>query len=281
MSGKLPDQDVTVADVLDVLDAQFPLAEAEAWDRVGLLSGDPARPVKRIVCALDPCVETLSRARQAGADLLVTHHPTYLQPEPDAIPAYGLVLEAVARGLEIALIACHTNLDASEKARLSLGAGLPLTSCGPLGGARDGQEQAPPAFAQLWAPARPLTVEQIAGLLVRHHQAPVRLTRAPALTAAPTKIATATGAGGDATEAAIEAGADLLITGELKYHQLIEARDRGLSCIELGHDVSEWPLAALLCDTLTVEYADREVSVTLLERDLPSQIITAKDSIHE
>jgi len=272
---------LTVSEVLALLAARYPLTDAEPWDRVGLLAGDPQRPVAHIACALDPNIETLRRAEEFGADLLVTHHPTYLAPEPDcAPPAYGIVLEDVARRLGIALVACHTNLDVSEAARLSLGAGLPLSSREPLITAKDEQGQPLPAFAQLWEPTEALSAERAAILLARQHQAPVRLTCAPADTGYLTLVATATGAGGDALDAAIESGADLFITGELKYHQLVEARDRGLSCVELGHDVSEWPLATLLHDTLVEDCTDRGVAITLLPRDLASTVMTAEDSIH-
>jgi len=272
---------LTVGEVLALLDERYPLQDAESWDRVGLLVGDPGQPVNHIVCALDPNDETLRRAQQAGADLLVTHHPTYLPPEPgEQPPAYGVVLEKVARDLGSALIACHTNLDVSEEARLSLGAGLPLVSRGPLVTATDEQGQVLPAFAQLWEATAALSATSVAKLLARRFQAPVRLSLAPADAGQLTRVVTATGSGGDALDAAIESGAQLFITGEMKYHQLVEARDRGISCIEVGHDVSEWPLAALLHDTLVGDCTDRGVTVALLPRDLFSQIITEEDPDH-
>ena len=274
---KRPGSAMLVGEALALLDGRYPAADAEDWDRVGLLEGDAASPVTHIVCALDPDVETLRRASECGADLLVTHHPTYLTPQPGEVPAYGLTLESVARGLGIALIACHTNLDVSEEARLSLGAALPLSSRGPLVTATDDQGQARAAFAQLWAPTEALTARQTAELLSRRYGCAARLTLAPASPEALTRVATATGAGGEALDAAIESGVELFITGELKYHQLIQARDCGLTCIELGHDVSEWPLAALLYDTLAGYCQNRGVVIELLERDLFSTVVEARD----
>jgi len=270
---------LTVGEVLAKLAARYPLEDAEPWDRVGLLTGDPAGPATHIVCALDPCAEALQQVFGVlEADVLVTHHPTYLRPEPGDVPAYGLTLESMARSNGVALLAFHTNLDVSEPARLTMGTGLPLRSRGTLADMTDPADTSyeHPRFAQVWEPCEALTITQVADLLAQHYQAPVRLMQATAHEGPLTKVATATGAGGDALDAAIEAGVELLITGELKYHQLVEARDRGLSCIELGHDVSEWPLAALLHDTLVEECGDRGATISLLPRDLFSRIVTTK-----
>ena len=37
-----------------------------------------------------------------------------------------------------------------------------------------------------------------------------------------------------------------MICGEVKYHDALDAAESGLCIIELGHDVSELPLCALL-----------------------------------
>ncbi len=42
--------------------------------------GDPARLVTGVAVALDPTVEAIENAANAGANVLVTHHPAFLQP---------------------------------------------------------------------------------------------------------------------------------------------------------------------------------------------------------
>ncbi|WP_433954749.1 Nif3-like dinuclear metal center hexameric protein [Janibacter indicus] len=66
-------------DVLAVLEQTFPLDSAQSWDRVGLVTGDPEQPVRRIHAAVDPTLAVIEEAREAGADLLVTHHPLLLR----------------------------------------------------------------------------------------------------------------------------------------------------------------------------------------------------------
>ena len=57
------------------LDEHFPAAAAEDWDNVGLLTGDDEREVHHVFLALDLTDETLEEAIEAGADMIVTHHP--------------------------------------------------------------------------------------------------------------------------------------------------------------------------------------------------------------
>ena len=74
----------TVGDVMALMESWYPAATAQSWDRVGLIVGDPAAPVRSILLALDP---TAAIADQAVAgpsgdgqsfDMVITHHPLLL-----------------------------------------------------------------------------------------------------------------------------------------------------------------------------------------------------------
>ncbi len=60
------------------------------------------------------------------------------------------------------------------------------------------------------------------------------------------KVATGTGSAGSLIGEAIAAGAQALVAGEVRYHDALDAMSAGLAIIELGHDVTEWPLVTLL-----------------------------------
>src|SRR5438477_2583544 len=66
---------VTVAVVVDTLRQLAPLELAADWDNVGLLLGDPAAPVQRILTCLTVTPEVAAEAVEGGYQLLVTHHP--------------------------------------------------------------------------------------------------------------------------------------------------------------------------------------------------------------
>ncbi len=102
----------TVADVVTALDRLYPPSTAESWDAVGLVCGDPANAVTRVMFAVDPTEAVVAEALAWGADLLVTHHPLLLRPVHGvaADDAKGRVLHQLIRG-GCALFAAHTNAD--------------------------------------------------------------------------------------------------------------------------------------------------------------------------
>ena len=65
-----------------------------------------------------------------------------------------------------------------------------------------------------------------------------------------TKVATATGSAGSLVGAALASGSQALVAGEVRYHDALDAVESGLAVVELGHDVTEWPLVALLEDVV-------------------------------
>jgi dinuclear metal center YbgI/SA1388 family protein len=60
------------------------------------------------------------------------------------------------------------------------------------------------------------------------------------------RIAVAPGSGRSLLEDAMREGCDAFVTGELRYHEALDAAARGLAVIEAGHDATEWPLVPVL-----------------------------------
>lgn len=62
------------------------------------------------------------------------------------------------------------------------------------------------------------------------------------------RVATAPGSGRSLVPFAHAANVDALVTGELRYHEALEARASGLAVIEAGHDATEWPMVPVLAE---------------------------------
>ncbi|HET7691224.1 MAG TPA: Nif3-like dinuclear metal center hexameric protein [Nocardioidaceae bacterium] len=101
-----------LSDVLGVLDALYDPRWADAWDRVGLVCGDPEASVERILFAIDPTEAVVDQAVEYGADLLVVHHPLLLTPVSSvaATTPKGRVVHRLL-GNGVALLTAHTNAD--------------------------------------------------------------------------------------------------------------------------------------------------------------------------
>ena len=117
----------TLGDVTSLLDAWYPPRTADEWDAVGLVCGDPAARVRRILLAVDPVTSVAEEAIETGAQLLVTHHPLFLKGVHGvaATDPKGRVVHRLM-GAGCGLFTAHTNADAptggvSESLALALG----------------------------------------------------------------------------------------------------------------------------------------------------------------
>lgn len=106
----------TVADILACLDAAYPFNWAEAYDRVGLQTGNPEAPVTTILVALEASQAVVAEAHSRKAELLLTHHPLLYQAAADLREdrIQGKLLAAVVRA-HLAVASCHTNLDLAPR----------------------------------------------------------------------------------------------------------------------------------------------------------------------
>ena len=124
----------TLADLVSLIHGWYPTATAEDWDAVGLVYGDPDQSAKKVMFAVDPTPAVAAEAADWKADLLVVHHPLFLEPVhgfPATTPK-GRTLATLA-GAGCALLTAHTNADqaaggVSEALALALG----LTDLEPL-----------------------------------------------------------------------------------------------------------------------------------------------------
>jgi dinuclear metal center YbgI/SA1388 family protein len=101
----------------------------------------------------------------------------------------------------------------------------------------------------------------LAGSLARRLGAHARLSGARRRTAV--RAAVVPGSGGSLLRKAAGAGADTMITGEIRYHQALEADHLGVAVIELGHDSSELPAVDLLASTLRSALRDGKKKIKL------------------
>jgi len=242
----------TVGDVLDVLEAAYPLHWAEAWDRAGLVLGERDAPAARVLLAVDPTLAVAREAVEHSAGLLITHHPLLLRGA-SFLPAddgKGAVVTALLRA-GTALWCGHTNVDRSTRG--TVGAWIEafaLTTPRPLLPGEDQAEAAhgsqrfglgavgelpePTTVGRLTAQVAQLVPATARGIL--HTGDPDREVRT---------VAVCPGAGDSFLDAATGSGADVYLTSDLRHHPALEhlesAADPALvpALIDVPHAASE------------------------------------------
>ncbi|MDQ6686104.1 MAG: Nif3-like dinuclear metal center hexameric protein [Actinomycetota bacterium] len=124
----------TLADVVTLLDRWYPPQNAEPWDVVGLVCGEPRAEVRRILLAVDPAAAVAAEAITGEADLLVAHHPLFFKPVSSVAagsPKGRVVHQLISNGC--ALFTAHTNADVPvDGVSQALALALGLTGLRPL-----------------------------------------------------------------------------------------------------------------------------------------------------
>jgi dinuclear metal center YbgI/SA1388 family protein len=102
----------TVADLAAWLEGFAPRTLAEEWDNVGLLWGDPAASVARVMTCLTVTPATADEAIAAGAGAIVSHHPVLFRAVKAIradVPETGFLWNLARAGT--AILSPHTSFD--------------------------------------------------------------------------------------------------------------------------------------------------------------------------
>ncbi|MCW2866968.1 MAG: Dinuclear metal center protein YbgI/SA1388 family [Marmoricola sp.] len=218
----------SLGDVTALLEEWYPPDHAEDWDAVGLVCGDPAAEVRRIHLAVDPVGAVVREALEAGAQLLVTHHPLLLKGVhgvPTTDPKGRLVHDLVRGGC--ALLAAHTNADSpvggvSESMALALG----LVDVRPLEPDGDDPDRGSGRVGRL---PEPTTLRELAEHVERtlpRTAHGVRVAGDP--DAVVETVGLCGGAGDFLLDRARHLGVDAYLTSDLRHHPVSELREHAL-----------------------------------------------------
>ncbi len=232
-------------DVVAALDDLYPPASAAAWDRVGLVVGDLARPVRRVLFAVDPTLAVIDEAVAWEADLLVTHHPLLLRGI-HSVATTSAKGAAVTRLVEnrVALFVAHTNADVAQPGVSSvLADALGLIDQQPLS-TLEGRDGRPYAAGRVGTLAATSSLAEFAARLAAVLPATAGGIRVSGDPDAPVRVvAVMGGAGDDRFEQAREVGADVYVTADLRHHPVLEAREESAGgppyLVDAGHWATE------------------------------------------
>jgi dinuclear metal center YbgI/SA1388 family protein len=230
-----------LADVVRVLDGFYPQHTAAGWDRVGLVTGDLRQPVRLVHLAVDPTLAVIEEARDAGADLLVTHHPLLLRGVHSiaTTTAKGAAVTTLVVA-DIALYCAHTNADVATP-----GVNDALAVAGGLSaGAEPLVEEDGEPIGKVGDLAEPTTLRDYAARLAAAlPAAPAGLRVSGDPDAIVRRVAVQGGAGDTRFDAVRRSGADVYVTADLRHHPVLEAREEARGgppyLIDAGHWATE------------------------------------------
>lgn len=220
------------------LEIQFPAAAAENWDNVGLLTGDDENEVGHVFLALDLTDEVLEEALEAGADMILTHHPMIFSGVKK-INNHSFTGRRILKLIrhEIAYYAMHTNYDILGMADLSAKyLELSETTVLQVTAEENGQVQ---GFGRVGMIPKPMTLKEYA-LLVKQNLKLSDVKVYGNLDQVISKAAVCTGSGKSMIKDVLAAGAQVYVTGDIDHHTGIDAVADGLCIIDAGHYGTEY-----------------------------------------
>jgi dinuclear metal center YbgI/SA1388 family protein len=101
----------TVAHLAEAMEAIAPTRFAAQWDNVGLIVGDPACAVDRVLLTIDCTLAAVDEAKRSGCGAIVSYHPPIFEAVK-RLSAGSPAYEAVRAG--IAVYSPHTALDVAD-----------------------------------------------------------------------------------------------------------------------------------------------------------------------
>lgn len=237
--------------IMDAMEKIAPKRLAEEWDNPGLLIGSPAAEIHKVLVCLDVSEGVADRAIREGFDMIIAHHPVIFRAMKNLrtdLPQGRLVARLVRAG--IAVFAAHTNLDiAAGGVNDVLAERIGLVEVKAFAPEAKGEEMAIESLGRIGRLPEPVTVDEFAGK-VRDNLAAgyVRLVRAGDRLIK--KVALCSGAGAEFISKAAFLGADVYVTGDVKYHDAQQAFMQGIHVVDAGHFPTEYPVVPVLAERL-------------------------------
>ncbi len=231
---------LTLRQVVAAIESLYPPSTAMEWDEVGLVTGDLDQPVRLVHLAVDPTLAVVHEAVDAGADLLLTHHPLLLRGI-HSVATSGAKGETVTRAIlgDLAIYCAHTSADVATPGVCdALASAVGLTDVEPL-------EPGPYALGRVGRLEAPMSLRAFAAQVAAGLPATaggVRVSGDPGATVQ--RVAVVGGSGDDRFAVARASGADVFVTADLRHHPVLEEREttRGGRpfLVDAGHWASEW-----------------------------------------
>ncbi len=210
------------ADIIRLIENFAPLETMEEWDNSGFQVNLHQEDLNKVLLALNVTENTVNQAIVQGCDMIISHHPLIFSPLKNIEEPFAL--KAIQNNIQI--YSAHTNLDkaqwgTTDKLIEKLGFNNPKSF-------ND--------FVKTVELEEPLPLCEVAERVKNALEIPY-IKVAGNLNKSVSKIAMGAGSCGSFIPDFANQGIDLFITGEVKYHEALDAQD--VAVFDLGHFYSE------------------------------------------
>lgn len=232
-------------EIINRLEEKFPKNLAEDWDNVGLLVGDNKQDIRKIQVSIDATEKVIDHAIVNGVDMIITHHPFIFKgiKNINFSTSMGRKIRKLIKN-DINIYSMHTNLDSAngglndyilnllgiDDSKI-LDKNLVDENCG---------------IGRIYKLKEECTVKEYIKILKEKLEVENLRVISTNLDKKIKKIGLINGSGMSYWRKAKSLGVDLFITGDVGYHEALDARENNLDVIDIGHFECEQHFTKLL-----------------------------------
>lgn len=228
---------IKVKDIAGAIEEFAPLPLQEHYDNAGLQVGDPEMNVSAILLCLDVTEEILKEAKARNCNMIVSHHPLIfkgLKNLTGATPIQRIAMDALQSS--IAIYSAHTNLDSAfDGVSYEMANNLGLKDLQVLVPSETG---ASTGLGVVGITGNPVPRMEFLRKVKETFGVKALRYSGESQNVVVRKVALCGGSGASFIENAIGAGADVFLTGDVKYHDFTNYGHRILIA-DIGHYESE------------------------------------------
>lgn len=229
---------MTIAEIIDAIEAAAPPCLQEEWDNSGLQTGTRHAECTGVAVCVDVTDEVLDRAIAAGCNLVVSHHPLLFKGARRITPDErqgALIYKAILNGVTV--YSAHTSLDnapagVSHAMAEILAPGAPRRVLVPQPGRPDCGTGVTVTLP------RTVCGTELAAMAAKAFSAGGARVSAGGSTRAINTVALVGGSGGQFIADAVKAGADAIVTSDVRYHDFLDLSPE-IFIVDITHFDSE------------------------------------------
>lgn len=209
---------IQISEIISAIEEKAPLNLQEQWDNSGLQLGPVYAECTGVVVCVDVTAEVVDYAVAQGCNLIVSHHPLIFRPVK-VIDAESLIYRAIRAGLTV--YSAHTSLDNAPDAGIShaMADAMGLTDVAVLAPIPGNPEAGTGVIGLL---KRPMRAEEFVHELKQAFGLVSVRCSVPDPEREISRVAAVGGAGGSFITEAIAAGADAMVTGDIRHHDFVD-----------------------------------------------------------
>ena len=247
--------------IIDAIEEIVPSEFAEDWDNSGMQLGDRDWGIKKIWVALDPLPEVISAACQEDVDLVITHHPLIFKSltSIDVSTVEGFIIQQ-ALDNRVAIFSAHTNLDRAKDgvndilaSRIGLKNTISLSN-DPVSGI--------PGFGRIGDLPQPASLSELAQN-IKQTLGLGHVKVAGSLDMRVKTVAVCSGSGSSMVSAFFDSGADVFISGDLRYHDARNFEFAQKALIDIGHFASEHLIVETFAQQLDRHFQNKGLTLVV------------------